>query len=73
LKLAALSFVSIFLSFILACFCFNLSAKDKGEKQLNKVAQIVLIVIFLVVLIVGIFLAALLETPKLPHRDIVVP
>lgn len=34
LAVAALSFVCIFLSFIMAAFCLNLSAKDKGDKTI---------------------------------------
>jgi len=73
LAVAALAFVVIFLSFILAAFCLNLSAKDRGDKTINFGLQALPTVVFLIILIGGIFFISLYAQKTLPKREDVVP
>jgi ABC-type amino acid transport system permease subunit len=73
LTVASLAFVVTFLSFILACFCLNLSAKEKSTQTISQTLQMIPTVIFLIILIGGIFFVCLYDFKSLPKKDFIVP
>lgn len=71
LRVAALSLAYLFIGFILACFCFNLSTREKSDLQLNKLLQIILFGLFLALLIAGILWVSLVKYENLPKKEII--